>query len=102
MPCTVDQQHRLVIETEIPAISQQRGYIAREPSRPVRWVSLRQENVPIETIPIPSPRFIRPANQKWKVGLTSRQHLVQRALQNTTSIEPIIIIAESGQSILAR
>jgi hypothetical protein len=66
----------------------------------LRSVLLLQKYLRVQSIPPPRPILIGPAQAERKIGLSALPHLVYWAFQNPASMEPVMEIAETIESIV--
>src|SRR6185312_1771106 len=67
-----------------------------------RRVVLPNQDFLVQTIPAPSPIFIRPADTEWEIDIVAGEELLYRPLQQSPSSKPIIMKAEPVNPIQFR
>src|SRR6266496_4535034 len=65
-------------------------------------VGLLHQNLVLASVPNACPILVSPAETKRKVRLARHKHLIERSIQKAFACEPIVVVAEAGDSILPR
>ncbi len=64
-------------------------------------VILSEQDIALSTIPYTSPIFIGPAKTERKIRPATLQHFIERPLQDSTTIEPVVVVAEAMNAIFS-
>ncbi len=67
----------------------------------VRAIVLGHEDMATLAVPVPGPLLVGPAQREGKVRAPSGQDLVEGPFQEPPAIEPVVVVDESGESVLA-
>ena len=98
----VDEQERSAIDTNVSRITKCRKQRTNESSAVFKRILLRDEHILLTTVPPPRPVLVGPADAKGKIGLPRVEDGVERMLEQTLSVEPIMVITEAVNAMFAR
>ena len=95
----VDEEDGSVTDADVTFV----GEGLRQPANVLavifRRVALGDQHLACASIPVAGPRFVRPTKAERKVGRTRVQHLVEGHLEDASSAEPVVVVAEAGDSV---
>ena len=95
----VDEEERLAVDADRPLVEEGREEPGDVPTVVLLAVGLRLEDVVLLAVPAPRPRLVRPAEAEGEVGPAAREHLLERALEQLLSREPVVVVTEAGDSV---
>src|SRR5580704_8176160 len=87
----VDHQQRPALQAEIAGISEMPCVVVEQCLFVLAEVVLRDENFALHAVPSSGPIFIGPHQAERHVDVPSPQELLQRFLQKSFAIEPVIV-----------
>jgi hypothetical protein len=64
-------------------------------------VHLLEENLVLGAVPAAGPIFIGPADAKGKIRFTRSQYLIEWALEEPATVEPVVVITKSKDPVVA-
>jgi len=97
----VDEHQRSAGHTKVTPIFEHRQPGAHDRQRILGSVALPGKHLVFAPVPTPRPVLVRPADAEWKVGLSRSQNLVQRSFQEALAGEPVPVVAEPMEPVLA-
>src|SRR5512146_2200575 len=65
-------------------------------------VRLLDQNTVRRAVPYAGPGFVGPAEAERKVRLSGCQHLIERALEEASTSEPVVVVAEAFDAVFPR
>ena len=97
----VDQQQGPAVDTNVSTIAQP-GVEVADVGQVVRLgIILTNQDFIILAIPTPRPIFIGPTDAERKIRLAGGQNVIDGLMQQTMTIEPIVVVAESIDTVAA-
>src|SRR5438105_11938920 len=64
-------------------------------------IGLLNQNALRRPVPDAGPSLVCPAKAEWEFGSAGMQHFVKRALQNTPSRKPVMVVTEPFNAVAA-
>src|ERR1700694_2888455 len=98
----IHEQKRPVADAYVARISEQRQQFFDESPLVLDRIGLRDQQLVIATVPAPRTLLVGPADTERKVRLAARGDLVERAVQQSRAVEPVVVVAEAMNAMRTR
>ncbi len=98
----VDDEQRPPVDADVARVLERRDQAFDVGAVVVGAVVLREEHVLRAAVPHPRPVLVGPAQAEGEVGLATGQHLVERPLEDAPAVEPVVVVDEAADAVLAR